>query len=101
MNPMPPNGAIPTTPLFVNGYVEVVMLLSILSLFVVFGMLLWSARAERRQRAMVVCPLRMRPTPVLFRLGRTGVRTDVLRCSVFGRGAVTCGKSCLPRAALV
>ena len=101
MNPMPPNGSIPTTSLFVDGYVEFAMVLSVLSLLVVLGMLLWSARAERRERVVVVCPLRMRPTPVLFRLGLTGVRTDVIRCSVFGRGPVTCGKTCLPRTALV
>ena len=101
MTPMPPNGAIPSMPLFVNGYVEFAMLLSILSLLVIFGMLLWSARAERRQRTVVVCPHRMRPTRVLFRLGPTGRRTDVIRCAVFGHGPVTCGKVCLPRTALV
>jgi hypothetical protein len=101
MNPMPSSGTIPTTPFLVNGYVEFAMVLSVLSLLVVFGMLLWSTRAERRQRVTVVCPLRMRPTSVLFRLGLTGIRTEVIRCAVFGRGAVTCGKACLPRAALV
>jgi hypothetical protein len=83
MNPMP---------------LELVMVATIAALLVVFGALLWRAlRSVARERARVICPVRLRPAKVGFALAPDGTRADVLRCSVFGRRPITCGKACLPR----
>ena len=41
------------------------------------------------------CPVERRMAKVLFRTGPGGERTDVVRCSIFGRRPVTCTKACL------
>ena len=99
MNPIP-QAPLPTPPLFVNGYLELIMLLSIVSLLVIFGMLFWSIRDVTRERLSLFCPVRLRRVRVLFRLAPDGKRTDIVRCSVFGRRPVTCGKVCLHQPAL-
>jgi hypothetical protein len=98
MNPIP-QAPIPTPALFVNGYLELIMLLSIVSLLVIFGMFFWSIRHVTRERLSLFCPVRLRRVRVLFRLAPDGKRTDILRCSVFGRRPVTCGKVCLQQPA--
>ena len=49
MNPIPHGGTIPTMPVFLNGYLELVLVLTIASLFVMFGMLLWNIRDAVRE----------------------------------------------------
>jgi uncharacterized membrane protein len=91
MNPIPP--AIPTLPIGV-GYVDLFMLISVVSLIVIFGLMLWPGSALR-DRERLVCPGRGKRVRVLFGLEPSGRRVDVLRCSVFGRGPVTCDKRCM------
>ena len=95
MNLIPHDGAMPTGPFFGNGYPGVLLLLTIASLFVVFGMMLWALRRVTRERKRLLCPVRLRSVRVLFRLAPDGARTEVLRCSVFGRRPITCGQVCL------
>jgi hypothetical protein len=65
------------------------------SLLFVLGMMLWALRNMTRERLRLLCPVRLRSARVLFKLAPNALRTDVLRCSVFGRQPITCGKVCL------
>jgi hypothetical protein len=94
MNPIPPEGVIPTVPFPVNGYLEVLLLIVVVSLFVMLGMMLWMARRST-ERTRAYCPVARTPVDVVFEVGPTGTRTDVLRCWIFGRRPVTCAKTCL------
>lgn len=97
MNPIP-QAPIPTGTLFLNGYLE---LLAVASILVIVGMTLWVVRSAIRERVRLMCPVRLRRVRVLFRLAPDGKRADVLRCSVFGRRPITCGKVCLHHTAHV
>ena len=97
MNPMPQEGGIPDVSLFVNGYVQILMLVAILSLAVILGMMLWTAWMSDRRSERIFCPVRLRRAWVTFRLGPNGQATDVVRCSIFGRRPPTCGKVCAGR----
>ena len=94
MNPIPQTGPIGTA-LFTNGWLHVMMLITIVSLAMIFVMMLWTMWQATREGARLRCPVRLRRVRVLFRLGAAGERIDVLRCSVFGRRPITCGKVCL------
>jgi hypothetical protein len=83
--------------LSVNGVLEFVMLLTIASIAVLFVMSLNELRGY--YRAQLRCPVRLRPARVDFEIGPGSKSTDVLRCSIFGRRPITCGKACLPQAA--
>ena len=96
MNPIQP-GAIPSIPVSVNAFLEVLLVLTALSLLVLFGMTLREMWGAYRRRERLVCPVRLRRVRVLFGLGPDGEPTDVVRCSVFGRQPITCGKACLVR----
>lgn len=98
MNPIPP-GAIPTNLLVVHGYLEVLLLLIVVSLGVLFALSLRELRGVDRWRDRLRCPVRLRTARVEFRLGGDGKPTDVLRCSIFGRRPITCGKACLHQGA--
>ncbi len=100
MNPMPSDGGIPATPLFVNGYLDLLMILAVASLAVIFGMILWNAWGASRHRERIFCPVRLRRAWVVFRLAPNGGPTDVIRCSIFGRRPITCGKLCAGRTRL-
>lgn len=100
MNPMPHDGGIPTIPIFVNGYLDLLMLVTIASLAVIFGMILWTAWGANRRRERVLCPVRLRRARVVFRLAPDGRPSDVIRCSIFGRRPITCGKVCASRTSL-
>ena len=91
MIPIPHDGGIPSVPLFVNGYLDLLMVLSLVALAVVFVAMLWAARRPER----VFCPVRLRRVRVSFRLAPNGARSDVVRCAVFGRRPITCGKPCV------
>lgn len=95
MNPLPGNGGIPSNPLFVNGSLEVIMLVSVAALLVILGMMLWMAFGTGKRRERLVCPARLRGARVLMRIAPNGRPTDVIRCSIFGRRPITCGKVCL------
>ena len=92
--PIPQPGPVPTT-FFTNGYLHALMLITIASLAVMFVMMLWTMWRATRERARLRCPVRLRRARVLFRLGAVGERIDIVRCSIFGRRQVTCGKACL------
>jgi hypothetical protein len=94
MNPIPQGGPIPTW-LFANGYLHAIMLITIALLAVMFAMMLWTMWRATREGARLQCPVRLRRAYVRFRLGLNGERVDVIRCSVFGRRPITCGKTCL------
>ena len=94
MNPIPQTGPIGTA-FFTNGWLDVMMLITIVSLAVIFVMMLWTMWRATREGARLLCPVRLRRVRVLFRLGGAGERIDVVRCSVFGRRPITCGKVCL------
>jgi hypothetical protein len=91
MIPIPHDGGIPSVPLFVNGYLDLLMVLSLVALAIVFAAMLWAARRPEQ----VFCPVRLRRVRVLFRLAPNGARTDVVRCAVFGQRPITCGKPCV------
>jgi hypothetical protein len=97
MNPIPP-GAIPTNLLVVHGYLEVLLVLTVISLVVLFALSLRELRGVERWRDRLRCPVRLRMARVDFRIGGDGKPTDVLRCSIFGRRPITCGKACLHHA---
>jgi hypothetical protein len=98
MIPIPP-APIPSGLLAMKPYLDVLLLLTVATLAVIFAWMLWSVWRSYRERARLRCPVRLRPVRVLFDLGPDGRRTDVLRCSVFGRRPITCGKACLHHAA--
>lgn len=93
MNPIPQDGGIPAVSLFANGYLDLLMLVALASVAVVLGMMLWSARDADRRRERIICPVRLRPARVVF--GRHPMH--VVRCSIFGRRPITCGKVCAAR----
>ena len=101
MNPIPPSAPIgPTGAIFPSGgYLHLIMLLAVVALFVTYGALFWAFFRRTRLRKRLHCPVRLRAADVLFRLAPDGARIDVLRCSVFGRRPITCGKVCLRPAA--
>jgi len=99
MNPLTVNGGIPSNPLLVNGYLELITLLSVAAVVVVFGMMLWMARGTDKRRERLVCPARLRGARVLMRVAPNGRPRDVIRCSIFGRRPITCGKVCMPHPA--
>jgi hypothetical protein len=94
MNPIPPTGPISTT-FLTNGSLHALMLITIASLAVIFVMMLWTMWHATREITRLRCPVRLRRVRVLFRLGEAGERIDIVRCSIFGRRPVTCGKACL------
>jgi hypothetical protein len=96
MNPIPP-GVAPPVSVALNGYLEVLLLLVVASLIVLFIMALREIGGASRRRERLFCPERLRRVRVLFRLWPDGEPADVIRCSVFGRRPVTCGKVCLNR----
>jgi hypothetical protein len=93
MNPIPQ--APPSVPLLPNGFLDLPVLVIIVSLLVLFGIGLLSLRSGTRERVRLFCPVRLRRVAVRFRLAPDGRRLDVERCSVFGRRPITCGKVCL------
>ena len=94
MNSIPPGGPL-TSPLLPNGYLELIMLISIVSLMVIFALMLRALLRANRERVRIQCPVRLRRVRVLFGLAPDGRRSNVIRCSVFGRSPITCGKACL------
>jgi hypothetical protein len=86
MNPIP----VPMHALF-----QATVLLVIAVLLVMWGMAIRDIGRAWFRRERLVCPVRLRRVRVLFRLWPDGAREDVIRCSVFGRGAVTCDKACV------
>jgi hypothetical protein len=94
MNPMPPTMPL-AIPLSVHALLDILLVLTIAALVVIAGMAVRDIGRAYFRRERLVCPVRQRRVQVLFRLWPDGARADVIRCSVFGRGAVTCGKVCL------
>ena len=82
-----------------NLFFEVAVVLVIAVLLVIAGMAVRDIGRAYFRRERFVCPVRLRRVRVLFRLWPDGAREDVIRCSVFGRRPVTCGKVCLDRRA--
>ena len=66
-----------------------------LAIAIPVGVMLYSLRMAG-ERVPLECPVRLRPATVVFGLSTKGRRIDVLRCSIFGRRALSCGKACLP-----
>lgn len=95
MNPIP-TGAILQTSVVVE--LEALLLLTVASLVVIFLMSLRELRGGSRWRARLRCPVRLRTARVAFRIGADGKPADVVRCSIFGRRPITCGKACLHHA---
>jgi len=88
--------AIPTD---VMSYLEFLLVLTVASLVVVFLMSLREIRGVSRWHARLRCPVRLRRARVEFRIAGDGTPAEVLRCSIFGRRPITCGKVCTPHAA--
>ena len=96
MNPIPPGVMPMPAPFAMSGYVQVLLILTVVSFIALFVMMaLRDIRKADRRRVRLVCPVRLRRVRVLFRLWPDGEPADVLRCSVFGRRPLTCGKACL------
>jgi hypothetical protein len=95
MNPVPP-GVFPTgSSLPVDGYLHLLLTIGLAALIIVLGIVLWSLVCWKREHACLLCPVRLRWVRAVFRLDDEGRRIDVLRCAVFGRRPITCGKPCL------
>ena len=96
MNPFPQFPILPAP-----GWIDLVALVGVAAVAavvgagVILGLTIWSARDTGREGARIICPIGLRPVRVLFRVSPLGRRVDVLRCSMFGRGPITCGKGCL------
>jgi hypothetical protein len=75
--------------------IPMLLLLTVASLIALFALALRELRGAYRRRERLLCPVRLRRVRVLFRLWPDGEPADVIRCSVFGRRPVTCGKVCL------
>jgi hypothetical protein len=100
MNPIPHPGIIdPAAAVAFEGYLRLAMLLAIVALLVGYAVLVGAVRNAFRRREWLFCPVRLRKARVDFQLAGDGTATDVLRCSIFGRRPVTCGKACMPAAA--
>jgi len=96
MNPMlPPVTPIDPYPLLASGYLMLLFALAVACAMAIFGAMIWSIRRATWERANIRCPTRLRTVRVVFGLGPKGERTDVVRCSVFGRRRVACDKICL------
>jgi hypothetical protein len=75
--------------------IQLLLLLTVVSLVILFVMSLRELRGLSRWHARLRCPVRLRPARVAFRIGADGRPADVLRCSIFGRRPVACDKACL------
>ena len=93
MNPVPPGVFFP--PYSVDSHLSVLVAVAVMALIIVLGTIVWSVLSWNREPVRLVCPARLRRVRAVFRLDRNGKRIDVLRCSVFGRRPITCGKVCL------
>ena len=93
MNPVPPG--VPSGSYPVDGYLYILMAITLVAVVIVAGILIWSVMSWNREPARFLCPVRRRRLRVIFRLDDAGRRIDVLRCAVFGRRPITCGKVCL------
>jgi hypothetical protein len=82
-------------PVSIQALLEVALVLVIGALLVISGMAVRDIGRAYFRRERLVCPVRLRRVRVLFRLRPDGAREDVIRCSVFGRRPLTCGKVCL------
>ena len=90
MDPVPP---IPTAigPLLL----DILLVLTVVSALFIFGMALREVGVRYRRRERLFCPVRQRMARVVFGTWPDGEPADVIRCSVFGRRPITCGKACL------
>ena len=98
MNPVPP-GVFPTDTFPVDGYLHGLMIVAFGALIIMVGIVVWSVLHWNEDPARFFCPVRLRRVRAVFRLDEHGRRIDVLRCSVFGRRSITCGKPCMHTAA--
>ena len=98
MNRLPPV-PFPIGPVPVDTYLDLLPLVGIVALIMLIGILAWGTLTWNREAVHLFCPARRRWVRAVFRLDADGRRTDVLRCSVFGRRPITCGKPCLGTAA--
>ena len=86
------------TALLPSGLPDPTVLLDIALVVAVFATTVWTLARVTRERVPLLCPVRLQPVGVVFRLGLDGRRADVVGCSVFGDCRVTCGRRCLRRA---
>jgi hypothetical protein len=98
MQPLPNEGGIPSGTIVVNGYLDMIMLITIASLLIIFAMMLWMGWRAGKRRERVSCPVRLRKATITSSMSLTGKRIDVLRCSIFGNRPITCGKACVHQA---
>ena len=94
MNPVPPS-VFPTGSYPVDGYLEILTMAGLVAFMVMLGIFAWSVLHSNQESERFVCPVRLRRIRAVFRLDDDGRRVDVLRCSVFRRRAITCGKPCV------
>ena len=94
MNPIPP-GVFPTDAYSIDGYLHGLMIAGFVALIVMVGIAVWSVFHWNEEPVRFFCPVRLRRVRAVFRLDDDGRRLDVLRCNVFGRRAITCGKPCV------
>ena len=94
MNPIPP-GVVPQAPIALDGHLEILTLVVLAALFLALGLMVWRLWVTNREYVRLFCPTRLRRVLVVFRRASDGTRIDVVGCSVFGHGPITCGKVCL------
>jgi hypothetical protein len=99
MNPVPPGGVFPTGSFPVDGYLHALLVAAVIGFVILVGIVALSVRQWNQERVQLFCPVRLRRVRAVFELDDEGRRIDVLRCSVFGRRPITCGKSCVHRLA--
>src|SRR5262245_29860135 len=85
----------PTDAYSIDGYLQHgLMIARFVALIVMVG-IVWSVLHCNEEPARFLCPVRLRRVRAVFRLDEDGRRIDVLRCNVFGRHSITCGKPCV------
>jgi hypothetical protein len=95
MNPLPGNGGIPSNTLLVDGNLDLLLWASVAVIVVILGMMVWMAWHSGERRERLICPVRLRSARVLMQVTASGRPKDVIRCSIFGRRPMTCGKPCM------
>ena len=86
---------IPPPAFSVGNLTGLILVVTIVSLAALFALALWEIGRSGQRAVRLRCPVRLRRVRVLFGVGPHGEPVDVIRCSVFGRRPVTCGKVCL------
>lgn len=77
--------------------IQILGLILMITVLSIYAAITWLGRHGDELRKRLFCPVYRRMAKVTFLVAADGKPTDVVRCSVFGRRAITCCKACLAR----